>query len=74
MNITDEVFYDMVNYIQKNYGINLKNKKNLIVGRLENYLVRNGYKDYREYMEIVKNDKKVLIFLHSYANIYLFNV
>ncbi len=23
---------------------------------------------------IVKNDKKVLIFLHSYANIYLFNV
>ncbi len=57
MNITDEVFYDMVNYIQKNYGINLKNKKNLIVGRLENYLVRNGYKDYREYMEIVKNDK-----------------
>lgn len=56
MTITDDVFNEMVKYIEDNYGINLKKKKNLIVGRLENYLVRNGYKDYREYMNYVKSD------------------
>ena len=56
MDISENEFNEITSYVQSKYGINLKKKKNLIVGRLENYLVRNGYKSYSEYMKKIKSN------------------
>lgn len=56
MQITDQEFYRIVRYVKDRYGINLQQKRVLINGRLENYLVRNGYNSYDEYMNLVEND------------------
>lgn len=53
--ITDNEFSRIVSYMMKNYGIDLSQKKVLVSGRLENYLVRNGYANYDEYMAKVEN-------------------
>lgn len=58
MKITDQEFYRIVRYIKDHYGINLEQKRILICGRLENYLVRNGYNSYDEYMNLVEHDPK----------------
>lgn len=57
MDITDNEFECIVKYMKKNYGINLSSKRVLIKGRLENFLIKNGYKSYNEYMEKVEKDK-----------------
>lgn len=54
--ITDSEFIRIVNYVKKNYGIDLSQKRVLVTGRLENYLVRNGYSSYDEYMEKVERN------------------
>ncbi len=54
--ITDSEFHRIVAYMQKNYGIDLSQKRVLVGGRLENYLVRNGYASYDEYMEKVEKN------------------
>ncbi len=56
MDISEAEFKEITSYVESNYGINLQHKKNLIVGRLENYLVRNGYKSYTEYMQKIKTN------------------
>lgn len=42
--------------MQKKYGIDLSQKKVLVSGRLENYLARNGYANYDEYMAKVEKN------------------
>ncbi len=54
MNLTDEEFNRIVSYVKRRYGIELSHKRILIQGRLENYLLRNGYRSYSEYMEKVE--------------------
>lgn len=56
--ITDSEFNRIVAYVKKNYGIDLSQKKVLVSGRLENYLARNGYSGYNEYMSKVESDPK----------------
>jgi len=58
MDISEAEFREITEFVETNYGINLKKKKNLIVGRLENYLVRNGYKSYSDYIRKIKTDPK----------------
>ena len=41
--ITDSEFNQSVVYVKKNYGRDLSQKRVLVGGRLDNYLVRNGY-------------------------------
>lgn len=53
---TDKEFYRIVNYIKGRYGVNLIEKRNLIEGRLENYLAVNGYRSYDEFMDRVESD------------------
>lgn len=53
--LTDVEFYRIVSYVKRLYGIDLSEKKVLITGRLENYLIRNGYNSYSEYMEEVES-------------------
>jgi len=54
--ITDLEFQQIVNYIKDKYGIRLQDKKILVVGRLENYLVRNDIDSYSELMNRVRSD------------------
>ena len=56
--ITDSEFLRIVTYVKKNYGIDLSQKRVLVGGRLENYLVRNGYANYNEFMEKVEKNPK----------------
>jgi len=74
--LTNNEFLEISTFVKKNYGINLtKEKKALIISRLENYIRENGYGDFSNYMQIVKTDitgKLMLEFLnrittnHSY--------
>jgi len=54
--ITDNEFKRIVFYVKNNYGIDLSKKRTLIAGRLENYLLRNGYVSYDEYMTKVEEN------------------
>lgn len=54
--INDKDFYMLVDYLQKNYGINLIKKRVLIESRLNNYLVAGGFCDYSSFLEYVFND------------------
>ncbi len=54
--ITDGEFQRIVAYMKKNYGIDLSQKRVLVGGRLENYLIRNGYSSYDEYMHKVEKN------------------
>jgi len=56
MQLTDKEFSWIVSYVHKRYGINLSQKRVLIAGRLENYLLRNGYQNYSEYFAKVEQD------------------
>ncbi len=56
--ITDNEFRRIVLYVKKNYGIDLSQKRILVGGRLENYLARNGYASYDEYMAKVEKNPK----------------
>lgn len=54
--ITDSEFQRIVAYMKKNYGIDLSQKRVLINGRLSNYLARNGFASYDEYMTKVEKE------------------
>lgn len=54
--ITDSEFQRIVIYVKKHYGIDLSQKRVLVGGRLENYLARNGYANYNEFMEKVEKN------------------
>jgi len=54
--ITDTQFNRIVAYVKSHYGIDLSQKRVLIVGRMQNYLLRNGYSGYDEYMAKVEAD------------------
>ncbi len=56
--ITDSEFQRIVTYVKRNFGIDLSQKRVLVGGRLENYLVRNGYANYNEFMEKVEKNPK----------------
>lgn len=52
--ISQQEFDRIVFYMKRKTGINLSDKKVLIQGRMDNYLQRNGYKSYSEFMDIVE--------------------
>ncbi len=57
LEITDNEFKKLTEYIKINYGINLSHKKTLIVGRLQNYLVQKGFKTFSQYFDNIISDK-----------------
>lgn len=54
--ITDSEFDRIVYYVKSNFGIDLSQKRVLVMGRLENYLLRNGYDGYGDYMTKVEEN------------------
>lgn len=56
MKLSEGEFLHIVNYVKGRYGIDLSQKRVLISGRLENYLLRNGYQSYGEYIRLVEQN------------------
>lgn len=52
--LTNQEFERIVGYIKKKSGIDLSEKKVLIQGRLDNYIQKNGYRSYNEFMDLVE--------------------
>lgn len=50
MKLTEKEFNWIVEYMHNRYGIELGHKRVLIEGRLENYLLKNGYTSYGEFI------------------------
>lgn len=58
LEITEKEFKQLTEYIKRNYGINLKaEKKILVIGRLQNVLLETGCSSFTEYLEYVLEDK-----------------
>jgi chemotaxis protein methyltransferase CheR len=57
MAITDKEFSQVVNLVKTKFGVNLSNKKALVIGRLQNYAEKSGFKSFSEYLEFVLSDK-----------------
>jgi len=55
--LTDEDFNRLYQYIQKNYGIDLSKKKQLIISRLSNSLTAEGYESFHDYVELILSGK-----------------
>lgn len=56
MHLSEKEFQHIVCYVKGRYGIDLSQKRVLISGRLENYLLRNGYQSYSEYIRMVEQN------------------
>lgn len=54
--MTEEEFLRIYHFIKNKYGISLDRRKEIIQGRLDNYLQWNGYQSYTEYMRAVEAD------------------
>ncbi len=56
--ITDKEFKQLAEYIKKNYGINLKDEKKVLVsGRLQQVLIQEGCSNFTKYLDYVTSDK-----------------
>ena len=54
--ITDEEFLRISTFVKQRYGIDLSQKKVIVNGRLENYIRKNGWKNFNQYMDSVERD------------------
>ncbi|MDR0222697.1 MAG: protein-glutamate O-methyltransferase CheR [Oscillospiraceae bacterium] len=57
MNISDADFKRLVDFMENKYGINLKQKRVLIEGRLSNTITQRGFKDFSSFLNMVFADK-----------------
>lgn len=55
--ISDDEFLVFTSFLKEHFGINLTKKRTLIEGRLNNYLLRNGYNDYGAYLQFMFGDR-----------------
>ena len=51
LTLTDQDFHRLYTYIQKNYGIDLSKKKQLIASRLSNTLTSQGFGNFSAYVD-----------------------
>ena len=54
--MTEAEFLRIYRFIKSRYGIDMERKKEIVQGRLENYLRIHGFQDYSEYMNAVEMD------------------
>lgn len=54
--MTEEEFLRIYAFLKSRYGIDMNRKKEIVKGRLENYLREGGFKNYTEYMDAVESD------------------
>ncbi len=56
--LTDNEFLEFVQYMHRNYGIDLSKKKILIEGRLSNLIEKKGMNSFSQYLESIKRNNK----------------
>jgi len=54
--MTEEEFQRIYRFLKNKYGIDMLRKKEIMQGRLENYINANGFFDYHDYMNAVESD------------------
>ena len=54
--MTEEEFLRIYRFVKSRYGIDMLRKKEIMQGRLENYVHANGFTDYHAYMNAVEAD------------------
>lgn len=54
--MTDAEFYRIHTFLKGRYGVDMSKKKEIIKGRLENYVRNQGFETYREYMDALEAD------------------
>lgn len=54
--ITEHEFRELVQFIKQNYGINLTQKKSLVLGRLRHYIQQKGFRNFSDYFRYVHAD------------------
>lgn len=57
MMMTDEELQRISVFMKQRYGIELGQKKVIVNGRLQNYVKKNGWSNYHEFMDAVERDK-----------------
>ncbi len=57
LNISDQDFQRLVQYVKANYGIDLSKKRQLISGRLSNTIKNMGYPDFTGYVDHIVSGK-----------------
>ena len=56
LSINDKQFTRLTEYLKRNFGVNLVKKRTLIESRLNNYLVKNGFTNYADYLDYAFGD------------------
>ena len=54
--MTEEEFLRIYSFLKCRYGIDMSRKKEIVQGRLENYIRANHFGSYSEYMDAVEKD------------------
>lgn len=75
LTLSEADFQRLVHFIQKNYGINLSKKKQLITSRLSNTLASQGYKDFTAYVDHIiqnKNQNDIELMLNKLTTNYTY--
>ena len=54
--MTDEEFYRIHVYLKSRYGIDMSRKKEIVAGRMDNYIRNGGWRNYTEFMNAVESD------------------
>lgn len=55
--MTNEEFFRIYRMLKERYGIDMERKKEIVEGRLENYIHTSGYQNYSEYLYALSADK-----------------
>lgn len=55
--MTDDEYLRIARFLKGRYGIDMSRKKEIISGRLENYIRVNGWNSYTDYMNAVEKDE-----------------
>lgn len=64
MNISDEDFRRLVNFVKSNYGIDLNQKRQLITGRLSTTIRQKGFASFTEFVDrLLKTKDETLVTL-----------
>jgi len=54
--MTDGEFFRIHTFLKQRYGIDMSKKKEIVEGRLDNYIHRRGFQSYSEYFNAVETD------------------
>ena len=55
--MTEDEFFRIYRLLKERYGINMERKKEIVKGRMDNYIHINGYRNYSEYLFALSADK-----------------